>query len=167
MTILPGADHPERPLADNLAISGEGMNQVANICAEYGVELRFEPHMGSVTQTPELAKQLIDEYAPDAKVALDYSHFILQYIPEERIHALLPYAGYIHIRPARPGKLQVRHEENTIDWRDIIERLSAQGYQGSLSVEYVCSPWYDLDRLDTLYETVATKEALEGHIGQL
>lgn len=167
ITILPGVVHPGRSLNDNLAQSGEEMHKAAAICAEYDVTLRFEPHMGSVTQTPELTQELIDNYAPNAKVTLDYSHFVLQYIPEDRIHPLLAYADHVHIRPARPGKLQSRYDENTIDWIDIINRLKAQNYQSTLSVEFVCNPWYDMNQLDTLYESAVTKEALEPQIGQL
>jgi len=84
-----------------------------------------------------------------------------------RIHALLPYADHVHIRPSRPGKLQTRYEENTIDWVDIIQRLKALNYQSTLSVEYVCSSWFDLNQVDTLYETAATKAALESYVGRL
>jgi sugar phosphate isomerase/epimerase len=167
MTILPGVDHPERRLPENLEVSGREMKKATEIAGEYGVKLRFEPHMGSITHTPELTIELIEAYAPDARLTLDYSHFLLQYIPEERIHKLLPYADHVHVRPARPGKLQVRHEENTIDWVDIINRLKALNYASTLSVEYVCSPWYDINQVDTLHETVMTKEALEPHIGSL
>ena len=167
MTILPGVDHPERAFMENATISGEQLRRATEICAEYGVKLRFEAHMGSITQTPEITKAIIDEYAPNAKVTLDYSHFVLQYIPEARIHALLPYADHLHIRPSRPGKLQTRYEENTIDWLDIIQRLKVLNYQSTLSIEYVCSPWFDLNQLDTLYETAATKQALEPYVGVL
>lgn len=167
MTILPGVDHTQRSLADNLEVSGQELQKATAICREYGIKLRFEPHVGSVTSTPERVVELIDRYAPMAKVTTDYSHFVLQYIPEERIHALLPYTDHVHIRPARPGKLQVRHEENTIDWVEIINRLKALGYASTLSVEYVCNPWYDLNRLDTLQETWVTKTALEPYIGVL
>jgi len=167
MTILPGVDHPQRTLMENLTISGEQLRRATEICAEYGIKLRFEAHMGSITQTPEITKTLIDQYAPAAKVTLDYSHFVLQYIPEERIHALLPYADHVHIRPSRPGKLQTRYEENTIDWVDIIQRLKALNYQSTLSVEYVCSAWFDLNQVDTLSETAATKAALESYVGRL
>ncbi|PJF41584.1 MAG: hypothetical protein CUN54_00850 [Phototrophicales bacterium] len=167
MTILPGVDHPERSIAENLEVAGHEMKKATEIAAEYGVTIRFEPHMGSITHTPELAVELIERYAPDARVTLDYSHFLLQYIPEERIHKMIPYADHIHVRSARPGKLQVRHEENTIDWLDIIERLKAVNYQRALSIEYVCNPWYDINQLDTLHETVMTKEALLPHVGSL
>jgi len=167
MTILPGIDHPQRTFAENVALSGQQLQRATEICAEYGVKLRFEPHMGSIAQTPEITKVIIDQYAPNAKVTLDYSHFELQYISEERIHALLPYADHVHIRPSRPGKLQTRYDENTIDWVDIIGRLKALNYTSTLSIEYICNPWFDLNQLDTLTETDATKQALEAYIGQL
>lgn len=166
MTILPGVEQPQRSVEENLRVAGEAMHQAAQIAGEYGVELRYEPHMGSITNTPERAVQLITEYAPDAKITLDYSHFVLQYISQERCHAMIPYTGHVHVRPARPGKLQTRHAEGTIDWAEMVQRLKAANYQAALSVEYVCSDWYDLNQVDTLHETVATKEALEPLVGR-
>ncbi len=165
-TILPGIDHVGHALAENLDVSGKALKRATEIAGEHDVELRFEPHMGSVADTPELALQLID-MAPDAKVTLDYAHFVLQYIPEERIHVLIPHAGHFHLRPARPGKLQTAWGEGTIDFVDIIDRLKAADYQGALSIEYVYADWFDINRNDVLSETIITKEALENQVGQL
>lgn len=165
MTILPGVDHPLRKHEDNLQIAGHHLRLATNIAGEYGVELRFEPHMGSVAQTPEVAIRLVTEFAPSARITLDYSHFVLQYIALERIHACIPYTGHVHVRPTRPGKLQTRYVENTIPWADVIERLKAVGYQGALSLEYVCADWFDLNQCDTLYETWTTKDALLPLVG--
>lgn len=167
MTILPGVDHPSRSYAANVAVSGEQMRRATALGAEYGVKIRFEPHIGSITQTPEITKAFIDDHAPDAKLTLDYSHFILQYIPQARVNQLLPYADHLHIRPTRPGKLQSRYDENTIDWLDVIQRLKDLNYQSTLSVEYICNPWFDLNQVDTLHETAVVKQALEPHIGRL
>jgi sugar phosphate isomerase/epimerase len=167
LTILPGVDHTSRQHEENLQISGQELKRAAEIAGEYGVELCFEPHMGSVAHTPELAIRLIEEFARDARLALDYSHFVLQYIPVERIHACLPYTGHVHIRPAHEGKLQTRYAENTIPWVDIINRLKTLNYQGMLSLEYVNSSWFGLDQCDTLAETWATKEALLPYVGSL
>jgi sugar phosphate isomerase/epimerase len=160
MTILPGVDHASRKHEENLQISGTELKRATEIAGEYGIAIRFEPHMGSVAPTPELAIRLIDEFAADATIALDCSHFILQYIPMDRIYACIPYTGHVHVRPAREGKLQTRFAENTIPWKDVIDRLKAVDYQGALSLEYVCASWFDLDRCDTLYETWVTREAL-------
>jgi sugar phosphate isomerase/epimerase len=166
MTILPGVEHLSRALAENLDESSKALQRATEIAGEYDVQLRFEPHMGSVADTPELALQLV-EMAPDAKVTLDYAHFVLQYIPESRIHALIPHTGHVHVRPARPGKLQTAWDEGTIDFVDIIKRLKAAQYQGALSIEYVYADWFDINRNDTLAETIITKEALQNHVGQL
>ncbi|MSP13050.1 MAG: sugar phosphate isomerase/epimerase [Chloroflexi bacterium] len=163
MTVLPGVDHTSRSLEANLDASAAALRQFVDIAGEGGLGLCFEPHMGSVTDTPELALALV-ERVPGLKVTLDYSHFLLQYIPVERVHALIPFTGHFHIRPARPGKLQTRHIDGTLDWPDIIRRLQAAGYQGCMSVEYVYAEWYDMTNLDTLTETVVTKEALEPYI---
>jgi sugar phosphate isomerase/epimerase len=163
VTILPGVDHVERPLQQNLEAAGEGLKKYTDIFGEQGVMVRFEPHMGSVAYTPELALQLV-ETAPQALITLDYSHYLLQYIPMDRIHKMIPYTGHVHIRQARPGKLQTRFVEGTIDFVDIARRLEATGYKYCLSVEYVCSDWYDLNQIDTLTETVVTKAALDKHI---
>lgn len=163
MTILPGVDHPSRSLAENLDISAAGLTRAVEIAGEYGVQICFEPHAGSICYTPEIAVQLAQR-VPGIKVALDYSHFLVSYTPIERIHALIPYAGHLHVRQSRPGKLQTTYRQGTIDFVDIIRRLEAVGYDGSLLVEYVCTEWYDLNQIDTLYETAMTKEALEAHV---
>lgn len=167
MTILPGVDHTSRKHEANLQVSGAELKAATEIAGEYGVEIRFEPHVGSVAPTPELGIRLVAEFAPAAKLTLDYSHFMLQYIPLERIHACIPYTGHVHIRPAREGKLQTRYADNTIPWVDIINRLRTANYQGMLSLEYVNSTDFDLDRCDTLAETWATKEALLPYVGSL
>jgi|FLYN01.1.fsa_nt_gi sugar phosphate isomerase/epimerase len=163
VTVLPGVDHLGRSQQENLDLSGQMLKLFAEIAGEQGIRLCFEPHMGSVSPTPELAISLV-ERAPDAKITLDYSHFLLQYIPIERIEKLIPYTGHFHIRQARPGKLQTRLVEGTLDFVDIARKLKAAGYDGAMSVEYVCSEWYDLNRIDTLAETMATKELLEAHV---
>jgi sugar phosphate isomerase/epimerase len=163
ITVLPGVDQPERPLEQNLELAAAGLNKYVEICGAHGVQVSFEAHMGSVAATPELALNLV-ERVPGVKLTVDYSHFVLQYIPVERIHKMLPHAGHIHIRPARPGKLQTHWSENQIDFVDMLKRLEAAGYQGCASIEYVCADWFDVNKVDTLTETMLTKEALLPHI---
>ncbi len=163
ITVLPGVDFPQFSREQNLDRAAQTFRTLVQIAGESGVETRFEAHMGSLTSTPELAAALI-ERAPGLKLTLDYSHFLLQYIPIERIHALIPLTGHFHVRQARPGKLQVRHAEGTLDFVDIARRLKAAGYQGCMSLEYVCQDWYDGNQLDTLNETMLTKAQLEPHV---
>jgi sugar phosphate isomerase/epimerase len=167
MTILPGFDHLSRKHEENLQSAGAELKRATEIAGEYGVELRFEPHFGSVAPTPELGVRLVEEFAPDAKIVLDCSHFTLQYIPMERIYKLIPYTGHVHVRPASMGKLQTRYAENTIPWDDLIARLRAASYAGALSLEYVSAAWFDLDRCDTLVETWTTTQALMPLVGKM
>jgi sugar phosphate isomerase/epimerase len=163
LTVLPGLNDPIRPLEQNLETAATGLKRYVDICGEFGVMVCYEPHMGSVADTPELALQLV-ERAPGVLIAVDYSHFVLQYIPIARIHPLLPHAGHIHIRSARPGKLQTRWVEGQIDFIDIINRLSALEYEHCLSIEYVCQDWFDNFEVDTLHETMMAKAALEPYV---
>lgn len=163
VTVLPGADHLGRTLEENLDLSGEMLRQFTEIAGEAGVTLCFEPHVGSVSPTPELGLALL-ERAPGAKFTLDCSHYLLQYIPMDRIYAMIPHTGNVHIRQSRPGKLQTRFSEGTIDFVDLSKRLQVSGYDGCLSLEYICADWYDLNQLDTLYETVVTMQALTPHV---
>ncbi len=165
MTILPGVDHTSRSLEDNLRVSGESLKKACDLAAKHDVELRFEPHMSSVAQTPERAIFLLTHYAPEAKFTLDYSHYVLQYIPEERIHPMIAYTGHVHLRPARPGRLQTRQADNSIDWAEVIRRLKEAGYTGAVSIEYVAMDWFDCNDVDTLSETIFTKEAVQDHVG--
>ena len=162
-TISPGIHPPDRSMEENLSTSGGALSMLTNIAGEQGITVRFEPHVSSVADTPERALALL-ERAPDARLTLDYSHFTLQYISMDRIHQLLPYTNHFHIRPARDGKLQTRLDENTIDFVDIIHRLKALDYQGSLSIEYVYMSWFDCNQVDCLTETILTKDLLEPHI---
>ncbi|HUN06753.1 MAG TPA: sugar phosphate isomerase/epimerase [Aggregatilineales bacterium] len=163
MTILPGVDHISRTLADNLAVSTEYLRRAVDIAGEYGIEVRFEPHMGSVTDTPELALGIVNA-VPGLKVTLDLAHFVLQYISVERAYALVPYTGHVHVRQAKPGKLQIAHDEGTLNFPELISRLKAVGYIGALTVEYVCADWFEVNRNDTLHESAVAFERLRPYV---
>lgn len=162
-TISPGTHHPERSFEENLDATIKAMNKLTDISGEHDIRVRFEPHVQSVVDTPERALRLLEQ-APQATVTLDYSHFVMQYIPEERIHPLLAHTDHFHIRPARPGKLQSRLEENTIDFIDIAHRLECLNYGGCLSLEFVYMDWYDCNQVDCLTETIFTKDLMQEHV---
>ncbi len=162
-TISPGTHHPDRSFEENLATAAEAMNDLTDMAGEQGITVRFEPHVQSVVDTPERAMELL-ERAPEATVTLDYSHFVMQYIPAERIHPLLARTDHFHIRAARPGKLQSRLDENTIDFIDIAERLKRLDYRRCLSIEFVYMTWYDCNQVDCLTETIFTKDLMQEHV---
>ncbi len=163
ITVLPGAYFYESTLEQNLDLSGAMLRQIVEMAGEEGIHVYFEPHLESVCDKPELTLSLLQR-APGVKLALDYSHYVVQNIPVERIHPLLPYAGTVHIRQARAFKIQTRYKEGSIDFVDMIQRLKAIGFKDCLTIEYVCADWYGANELDTLAETMATKAALEQYV---
>lgn len=163
ITVLPGVAYFNRSLEENLNASAEALKQLGDIAGEAGLHLQFEPHMESVCDKPELALYVIEQ-TPNVKLVIDYSHFVLQYIPLERIHPLLAHAGHVHVRQARPGKIQTRFREGTIDFVDMVKRLKALGYDRSVSIEYVCADWYGANEADTLTETMNAKAVLEPYV---
>src|SRR5436853_516784 len=85
---------------------------------------------------------------PGLQLTLDYTHFIAAGIAPERVHPLIPYAGHFHARQGAPGMLQAPHDQGTIDYADIVRRLSQAGYAGRLCVEYTWQEWRGCKRLD-------------------
>ncbi len=162
-TISPGMHHADRSFDQNLATTAEALNELTDMAGGQDITVRFEPHVQSVVDTPERTLSLL-ERAPRATVTLDYSHFVMQYIPEERIHPLLTHTDHFHIRAARPGKLQSRLDENTIDFIDIAHRLERLNYRGCLSLEFVYMTWYDCNQVDCLTETIFTKDLMQQHV---
>lgn len=163
ITVLPGTRFYERTEEEDMDSAAVSLARYVEMAGAKGIDIYFEPHMGSLVEKPELALMLA-ERVTGIKVALDYSHFVAQGIEVERVHPLIPYTGTFHIRQAREGTLQTHYHRGVIDFVDIIRRLEAVGYQDCLSIEYVYADWFGLNQLDTLTETAVTKAALEPYV---
>lgn len=123
------------------------------------IELRVEPHVGSIVPTPELVADLLGA-VPGLRLSLDAAHFVSQSISVDRIAALAPLAGHVHVRAARPGRLQVAWHDDETDFPGLVEALAAAGYTGCYCVEYVHMARWGCDEIDVVTETVATRDAL-------
>lgn len=156
LTILPGMPFDE----GSLALAATELNRRAEIAGAAGLRLAFEPHHGSVVATPELTLELL-ERTPAVGLALDYSHFVFQGIPQEEIDLLLPHAHHVHVRQAAPETIQTRTHEGTIDFVRIRDRLLADGYTGYFALEYQWEDgWLDFTRVDCIAETADTRDLL-------
>jgi hypothetical protein len=56
------------------------------------------------------------------------------------IAELLPFAGHVQLRDAREGEAQVAPGEGDVDFRAVLARLDAIGYDGAISIEYFDLP---------------------------
>jgi sugar phosphate isomerase/epimerase len=156
LTILPGTTFDEA----SLELAAAELNRRAQIAGEAGLRLAFEPHYGSVAETPARALELV-ERTPDVGFALDYSHFVYQGIPVEDVDPLLARTHHLHVRQAAPGVIQARTREGVIDFVSIRDALLGMGYDGYFALEYQWEDgWLDFARVDCIAETAELRAVL-------
>jgi sugar phosphate isomerase/epimerase len=158
VTILPGVTWAEDPAASWELCVEELLWRVEHAGA-LGVETRIEAHAGSIAPVPELTTRLCEE-VPGLRLTLDPSHFELQSVTLDRMLTLVPLAGHLHVRAAKPGAIQVRWRDNETDFAALVEALRATDYGGAYCVEYVPMPKWRCDELDVVTEALATRSAL-------
>jgi sugar phosphate isomerase/epimerase len=158
VTVLPGVTWAQDPAA-SWAVCVEELSWRVEEAAASGVEVRIEPHAGSIAPVPELTSRLCDE-VPGLRLTLDLSHFELQSVTLDRMLTLVPLAGHLHVRAAKPGAIQVRWRDNETDFAALVAALRAAAYDGAYCVEYVPMPKWRCDEMDVVTEALATRDAL-------
>jgi sugar phosphate isomerase/epimerase len=134
--LIPGSIYPELGASGSLDLAALALVDLVSIAGEYNVQLNIEADYESCANTPEAAKELC-ERVPRLGLTLDYSHFIYQNIPPERVAILHPYTRHIHIRQAASGRIATDVDEGTIDYGKIISQLEKSGYNGLYCIEYL------------------------------
>jgi sugar phosphate isomerase/epimerase len=162
VTVLPGVAWAEDPAA-SWDVCVEELAWRVGEAAALGVEVRIEPHAGSIASVPELTTRLC-EAVSGLRLTLDVSHFELQSVTLDRTLTLVPLAGHLHVRAARPGAIQVRWQDNETDFATLVAALRSHGYQGAYCVEYVPMPKWRCDEMDVVTEALAMRGAL-GELG--
>ena len=158
ITILPGVTWAEDHEA-SWAVCVEELSWRVEEAAAAGVETRIEAHAGSIAPVPELTTRLCDE-VPGLRLTLDLSHFELQSVTLDRMLTLVPLAGHVHVRAAKPGAIQVRLRDNETDLAALVAALRATQYAGAYCVEYVPMQKWRCDEVDVVSEALATRDAL-------
>ncbi len=163
VTISPGRYWAGLSVEEAYARSLEQVRYLVDVAADQGVKLRIEPHVESVTWTPELALRMADEVA-GLTFTVDHSHFVFHGIPYETIAAMHPLGTHWHARQAGLAKLQAGYDEGEIDFSRIVGDLVQAGYQGVVALELVHTPWLELDRQDVLGETIRLRDHLRDEL---
>ena len=165
LTILPGCPFEASDPSRDWGLAVEELAWRVGVAEEAGLELGFEPHIGSIAETPEVTARFVAE-VPGLKVCLDFAHFVYQGISQERVETLLPISRHHQVRQAAPGVMQAISYEGSIDIQRLVRRLVAQDYQGFIATEYVWMQKWACDRVDNLCETIHVRnqisEALQG-----
>jgi len=158
ITVLPGVTWAEDP-AVSWELCVEELSWRVETARALGVETRIEAHAGSIAPVPELATRLCDD-VPGLRLTLDLSHFELQSVTLDRMLTLVPLAGHLHVRAAKPGAIQIRWRDNETDFAALVAALRGVGYTGAYCVEYVPMPKWRCDEIDVVTEALATRSAL-------
>ena len=159
LTTLPGVLFAGDSFAAALDRSVTGMSRRVDLAATRGLALSVEPHTGSLIDTPDKTRQLLDR-VPGLRITLDYAHYVYGGVPQDDIDPLLPEARHLQCRPGRPGALQVSVAQDTIDWARVVSALNDQGYRGYLGLEYTWQEWLDCNRVDTVGESALLRDLL-------
>ncbi|HWX18332.1 MAG TPA: TIM barrel protein [Candidatus Binatia bacterium] len=153
ITILPGVVFKTESRAESLArAAGELLWRVEHAAA-MKLTVAIEPHLGSITDTPERALRLA-ALAPGLGFTLDYAHFTRAGIPDSRVEPLAARATHFHARCARKGRLQCSLKQNAIDFSRALKVLDKYRFNGWLALEYVWIDWEHCNEVDVLSETI-------------
>ncbi len=116
-------------------------------------------HRESVLERPE---EIVDfmERNSDLKICIDYSHCVSIGHKEDELHALLPYAGHVHLRQGANEKIQARWDEGEINFPGLMRRLQDTGYDGYATLEYEHEEFWDMDKCDFMTETIKMRDAV-------
>jgi sugar phosphate isomerase/epimerase len=159
LTLLPGVLWPDLGFERSYDLARAELTSFTAMAGEAGVRLSIEAHYESIVEDPAQACRLFKE-VPGLKATLDYSHYVVAGRDPATVHQLIPYTAHFHARQAKPGQMQAIWEDGTIDFRDVVGRLRAAGYEGFYCVEYVHTPRWNNNRLDVLSETIRMRDLL-------
>ena len=157
MTMLPGVRFGDESWESSIRRSAEALKWRVEAAAAAGLRLSVEGHIGSNVDTPEKLAHLL-ELTPGLELTLDYSHFTFQGIADSEVEPLLEYARHFHCRGAAPGRFQTGFEQNTIDYRRVIERMQEVGYDGYFAIEYTWTEWQNCNQTENTCETIRFRD---------
>lgn len=161
--LLPGVLNQGQTRNDALVQTAKALEHLLPLANDAGVVLAIEPHVHSYLESPSLVLNLV-ERVPGLKLVLDYAHFVCLGYRQEEIDVLAPYAAHVHLRQARPGVLQAKLDEGTLNFPALLATLRETRYSGYLALEYVHQPYMGTLYDDVLTETVRLRDLVRGFI---
>jgi sugar phosphate isomerase/epimerase len=160
ITVLPGVTFDAESRGTFVSRSADELSWRVEQARAAKLQLGVEPHVGSLTNTPERSLDLAKR-VPGLGFTLDYAHFTRAGISDARIEALARFATHLHARAARPGRLQSSLKENTIDFSRVLTALQENKFRGWIALEYVWIDWERCNEVDIVSESIRLKKLLE------
>ncbi len=156
--------NPGQGRAEALEQSAENLRRLLPIAERAGVQLTIEPHVHSYLESPSITLDLLRR-VPGLKLTLDYAHFVCLGWRQDEIDVLAPHAAHVHLRQARPGALQAKLLQGTINMQAQLATLRAAGFAGSVALEVVHQDYMDTLYDDVLTETIALRDLVRAWSG--
>jgi sugar phosphate isomerase/epimerase len=159
ITVSPGV-HKQGPPGEVVPRVAEVLGQFVAMAGERGIALSFEPHLDSVTQTPEHALDLLNR-VDDLMLTLDWAHLAKQGLkPDAALH-LLPHLRHVQVRQAAPLRMQTPFEQGVLDLDRVMTLLMSTGYNGVIAVESLLTlGWHGAAAVDPVAEALQLRDAL-------
>lgn len=155
--ILPGMINPGQSRADALTASAESLKPMVVAGKEVGIKVLVEPHVQGILEQPEITEELLEK-VPGLGIVLDPSHFAVFGHSQASIEALAGHAGHVHLRQAKPGQLQAKMDEGTLNFASFFGALRDANYDGWCSIEYEHDSFMNSLHDDVLTETVRMRD---------
>jgi sugar phosphate isomerase/epimerase len=162
LTLSPGIVNPGQTLEQASEASASFLRRAVDLAVAAGITVMIEPGVLSIAESPAAVEALLAR-VPGLGLVLDYSHFICLGFTQGEIDVLLPFATHVHLRQARPGRLQERLESwsGTINFRLLLSQLRARGYAGWLATEIGEALE---ERVDVVGETVRLRDLARSYM---
>lgn len=154
--LLPGIVNPGQSREDALRVATESLRTLLDVPGARE-KVCVEPHVMSWCESPGLALRLVE--ATGVRLCLDYAHFLCLGHRQEEVDPLAPHAAHVHLRQARPGALQAKFAEGTLNFAALFGTLREAGYAGFMALEAVHQGYMNTLGDDVMTETVAMRDA--------
>ncbi len=155
------------PAEEQFAVLAENVRTAHAAVQREGAELLVEAQRGAVIQSPEDAGRLL-RAVPGLRLNHDPGQFECVGFGPETYEPLYVHTAHIHMRQARPGALQEKLDQGTIDFRRVVRGLQKAGFDGVWATEYVhFARSADCASVDVVTETVQMRDLIRDELEAL
>jgi sugar phosphate isomerase/epimerase len=145
----------------------ENVRVARDAVAAEGAELIVESQRGAAIKSPDDTWRLLRS-VPGLRINHDPGQFECIGYGAETYEALYAHTPHIHMRQARPGALQEKLEQGTIDFRRVVRGLQAGGFDGVYATEYVhFARSADCASVDVVAETAMMRDLIREELAAI
>ncbi len=162
--VLPGVVNRGQTRKEAFETSVRALRPMVEAAEEAGIALCVEPHVHGLLESPSSTEEFVGR-VPGLRLALDPAHFLCLGYRQEEVEQLCRHAGHVHLRQARPGVLQAKFDEGTLNVPSFLGALRDEGYKGYIACEAVHQAYMGTLNEDVLTETVRMRDAVRAWLG--